>query len=1018
MALLRLLILVCLSLEPALALAARAQPSCANSYATLAGQRVRREYYVEGSQNKAVSFSYELEFTLPETPALLDFYKPIGFDETKWLALSQPERLRIAEEEVRKSVVTKTPVLERTSQAPDFLSATAVREAEGRVELAANAVEDSPVYTFRQLDWVWEKIGPASVQGHVAFPISNIRGAQNAIKLDFDLAQIEALSRGYERYLKDGTIPGKNLSHHSLAPLDQEAFLWMQKEMERKLPKSREKVNIQAKNIYGTSYRPDLYTKENIGFEIRNCHKRLDCLKDALVRYASRAESNFDSFRDLKNVGPLIGEKALQSLPTEAKRVLREAGQHIRALYPQYVLGGADPGLRFALPLLDWSKHPYLLALPKERRQALLPVLEREANAFRVKLVELDAQRLDGPKLVDALQVATAKWAHGSWLDTALRDGEVAFLEAKGLAPTQASAVPEIDVRRFSSLLDLASMQPVAKARFSSLAVNHQGKDNFAELSQLVKDATDRERMILAKNLELDEHFATYLNNIWKLGDQNLYRDLLFSKEGGDFARNLLQQKADDRSFLLAAVQHSGTRSTLEKPYGGVVRDVIADVDAAKLSEVIRASRQAGITPEEFATLLTKSGFLKSNFSREVANYSHLRELLVTGDPTPEGMSFLIKAFEGTPPEDQRLMIEAVVGLGENVRTTKSGLFLDIKGKEYYFQGTDETNAQFYLAKDMRPGPLAKARMEAREPGAVGKFHLGAFDLKAIVNDREGVYLVSSTLGTINHQRLLIGGKIYSMGGSSGVYVKQVTEKDIAKDRVIKLKASKDEFAQLQSQVESRVGKRVSWRAINPKPGEHNCTTWIACDLEDTGILKLPNAHLKGDAIGQSDYLIAGLGKLPEVEKVFVNGNYQKNRLAYNIVVKAVYGVIASPPLLMGYMLYRAVDDNFETKNTYEKRVLRSVSKDLLESHANANLAPSSRLRPADANRAPDEKLSWEYSYRLFQAEVRELKDRDYSVRQVKRLIESSGKSGRGNVFSDDDLKRLNFEVEEIFRGR
>jgi hypothetical protein len=869
---------------------------CSSAYASFQGRVVKSNYSVGSPRGNQMTFSYELEFDLRETPKLLNYYKPIGMDEQKWLALSLEERVAQVKK-LDEDTKFKGNLLEKTSAAPAFLADHAIRESSGRVELAANAVLSDLAATSRDLDWVWKNIGAGSAQGHVAFDRAEVNGAQHFIKLNADEKQAEALERGYQRYLQDGTIPAKNLAHHSLGPLDKSGADWLEKELRKNLPDVRSQVNKSDKFTYSISYRPDLYGEEKIGFEIRNCHKSLDCLKQSLLDVAEAAESNFNSYKGLGTSTSVLDPKWLRGMPDGVKRVFSKVGGLLERRWGP-ALSGPQPQSRFLLPFTNWDQHPYVGALPLAEQHKFLQLAGLKAREFEARVIDLDIRGPRDGKLIDELQIAVAKWAHESGLSSVMAKGKAAFLEQNGLTPLKSTAAELSSEgvmrmkRAFAPYLNMESRVIVDRLR--KLLVQQGDRFSAVEMEDLLRSASDVERAQFSKNLLADERFATYLSNAWRLGHRELFQGIAFSEGGGRVLRSVFAQTGTERQYLLDLLSETGLRTSTAKPLGGAVRKVLAEAETGELSKVLHVAEAVNIKHEEFGYLLSSPSFFESSYAKNPLSLDHLRNLMTGKEAPASSADWLAAEFrkQGLSKQDKSMLIEALAASAEDPTVLGDGYVkVKLAGKEYIFSGSNEKSASLSLASEMSPQILAKISAAAASQQR-GKFFLGPFDLKKIESDTSGVYITSKTLGSINHQRLIVGGQIFSMSGSEGVYAKPIKNSGIEKNRVIKLKVTAEQAKVLEEKVKARMNKRVKWTVRDPKPGEHNCTTWISCDLEEAGIAKFPNDQVRGDAIAQSDYLIAQAAQDSVVEKVFVNNEgYNQIKRQYKRLVFLAYWV-------------------------------------------------------------------------------------------------------------------------------
>ena len=182
---------------------------------------------VDGSKNE-ISFSYEIEYSLVENPSVVNYYKLPDISDADWLKLPQDERVAMALEKQRSITKQGTVVLVKMNDSPEFLPKKMVYESRNNLEMIDNPIKTELGKINENLDWIWENIGPGSIQGHLAFDKEGVRllSTDRAISFDYDISQAESLVKGYQSYKIKGDKgnPGANLSHPSLGPVTNETM--------------------------------------------------------------------------------------------------------------------------------------------------------------------------------------------------------------------------------------------------------------------------------------------------------------------------------------------------------------------------------------------------------------------------------------------------------------------------------------------------------------------------------------------------------------------------------------------------------------------------------------------------------------------------------------------------------------------------------------------------------------------------------------------------------------------------
>jgi hypothetical protein len=408
-------------------------------YPTRGHQRLR---HVKGERNNIISYGLEGELNLSKAPALLDWYRPPQISDAQWLHMSRSRQLAAA---------GRGDGMVKTSRAPAWLMDKTEKDP-GGMEIITKPVR-SLEQAFSIVREVERKLGPRKVywQGNVGFERygtfarDNKDGLMGYLMATADYAQLGKLYRGYRRHLKiPKYIPGANLGHGILGPMNQEVVAELTDELgaaARGIATSRNQHYLQ-----GTYFRTRDYGKHHNGFEIRDPHKDLMVLRREMRRLTHGLEGGFAPYASFKDL------TMLRSNETHAPhKILKLRDTHFsqlpvraqRLLSTLKIRGHKNYAERYALPLRPFEReYPAALGLKgqdarrfdarvKSARQAYLATLERLATGYRGAFGEVDVRRLLGE-----VRIALGRFAYDSGIYTAL---DRHFAEIGSLRPAAPS---------------------------------------------------------------------------------------------------------------------------------------------------------------------------------------------------------------------------------------------------------------------------------------------------------------------------------------------------------------------------------------------------------------------------------------------------------------------------------------------------------------------------------------------------------------------------------------------------
>ncbi len=392
--------------------------------------------YVGGESGNPISFGIEIEFNVRENPNLVDYYRIPNVSETKWRSLGREAKIRLSTDwEKRIYKDYKAVAYVRLRDAPVKFPEQLLNESNGNVEmngLIFDTVADARAFLveFESL------VGKGALQGHVVAEKSSLPGLTGYTVFKADENQLKTLEHGYARYLKNpGSIPGKSITHHSLAPLYQEDIAVFRSYEEAlrtggELPHVADSKHLNAPVMRGGG----IYGKSKMGFEGRQFHRRSEELiewQDDLSRTLEKDGdlSRYEVFSDARQIQNGLIDERLRDLRNweieksgEIQRLRavpwtsfqNKVAIWVRDQVPHIDYGARDTGLRMFFPLRPWADHPILTSLKSSERDAIEEVIHRETLVYIRTLEQLSAKAdLPGAEGLKQIQVANAKWAHG-----------------------------------------------------------------------------------------------------------------------------------------------------------------------------------------------------------------------------------------------------------------------------------------------------------------------------------------------------------------------------------------------------------------------------------------------------------------------------------------------------------------------------------------------------------------------------------------------------------------------------
>ena len=404
--------------------AAAAAAPCAEVFERLfpdgASAQVRKVLEEPGSD---ITYGLEAEFNLKKAPGVLEWYRPSRFSDQQWAAMSLEEKKSHISGDGRGWV--------KTDRAPEWLLG-ALESDPGGAELITRPT-DKLETAMKWIETVERAAGGDGKgrskafywQGNVAykrggkFSRTQRDGMDGYLRATADYAQLGKLANGYKFHQRNSSfIPGKNLHHFVLGPMNQEVKAWLNTELDA--ASQNRSSNITAKNHYvqGTFFRTWSYGPDRNGFEVRDAHKDVRLLKQEMRRLTHGLQKGFIPYKKFKNVAVLDETVDFNKFSEPVKQMLKTKVLH---LLPDGTSGDVYPE-RYALPMRAYeSFYPGALGLSGKKARAFSNKVVKARQTYVQDLETIAADRsLDGYARRDKVHVALGRFAHDSGIYTAL----------------------------------------------------------------------------------------------------------------------------------------------------------------------------------------------------------------------------------------------------------------------------------------------------------------------------------------------------------------------------------------------------------------------------------------------------------------------------------------------------------------------------------------------------------------------------------------------------------------------
>lgn len=366
----------------------------------------------KNSETGVISYGLEGEVPLNKAKGLLDWYRPRDKTDAEWLGMSLDQRAEVAGKSGYNFV--------KTADAPDWLLEKLSSDP-GGAELISKPT-DKLETALAWIETIERKAGKSSSgrshiywQGNVAyvrggdFSKKHLDGIEGYVRAAGDYAQFRKLEKGYEYHQQNPSyIPGKNLGHGVLGPLNTSKMADMQKELQA--AKEGRTNSSHGHYIQGTYFRTWAYGDNRNGFEIRDPHKDVKLLKQEMRRLTHGIQQGFKGYEKFKKLSALDETAHFNKFSSNIKTMLQQ-------------VAGYHKG-RYALPMKPYEvDYPAALGMSGAKKTQFSQRITTARQQYIQALEGIAAGSGDKQTKLNQVRVALAKFAYDTKIATTL-DGQ------------------------------------------------------------------------------------------------------------------------------------------------------------------------------------------------------------------------------------------------------------------------------------------------------------------------------------------------------------------------------------------------------------------------------------------------------------------------------------------------------------------------------------------------------------------------------------------------------------------
>lgn len=394
--------------------AARAQAApCADAFERLYPENGQAKVRtVKGVATSDITYGLEGE---TKAAKVYDWYRPANTTDAEWLALPLEERVRRA---------TYPNGYVKTANAPEWLQ-DKLSSDPGGAELISKPT-DKLETALAWINTIEQHLGKNAGgrsqvywQGNIAYKRggeyskTHADGIEGYVRATGDYAQFRKLEQGYALHLtKPEFIPGKNLGHFVLGPLNTTKMGNMAKELEA--AKAGRSNDSHDHYIQGTYFRTWAYGPDRNGFEVRDPHKDVGLLKQELRRLTNGLEKGFTGYEKFKAVSVLDETGHFNQFPDAVKTMLGQVDSRFKG--------------RYALPMKPFEQdYPTALGMNEAQKTAFTQQVTTARREYVQTLERIAGSSASNPDKVNQARVALGKFAYDTKLASTL-DGHFGTL--------------------------------------------------------------------------------------------------------------------------------------------------------------------------------------------------------------------------------------------------------------------------------------------------------------------------------------------------------------------------------------------------------------------------------------------------------------------------------------------------------------------------------------------------------------------------------------------------------------
>jgi hypothetical protein len=347
-----------------------------------------------------ISYGLEGEVPLNKAKGLLDWYRPRDKTDAEWLGMSLDQRASVAGKSGYNFVKTADApewLLEKLSSDPG--GAELISKPTDKLETALawiKTIEDKAGKSASGRSHIYWQGNVAYIRGG-DFSKKHLEGIEGYVRAAGDYAQFRKLEKGYAFHKQNPDyIPGKNLGHGVLGPLNTSKMADMGKEM--LAAKEGRKNNSHGHYIQGTYFRTWAYGENRNGFEVRDPHKDVALLKQEMRRLTHGLQKGFKGYEKFKKLSALDETAHFNKFSDGVKTMLRSVANSYKG--------------RYALPMKPFEvDYPAALGLSGDKKTQFSQRITSARQEYVRTLETIATASGDNKAKLNQVRVALAKFA-------------------------------------------------------------------------------------------------------------------------------------------------------------------------------------------------------------------------------------------------------------------------------------------------------------------------------------------------------------------------------------------------------------------------------------------------------------------------------------------------------------------------------------------------------------------------------------------------------------------------------